>query len=1095
MGGPGTTVRNLPTRSSTAIDSTSTTSVITSTIDSDLGPYISEVLAKLNLTQRDYDEMLISDRERVNTYANALRGFENGSLTQAEASALSMPNSPLTVFAPGDILQFLDILHWWGYFYEFPTSFSVGRHDDEVFQIDFISRAMVGERICNRWVYWDKNPTLYSWSGYQMVNKWKGIATQYTSWQKPSTAEPMSVSRIHELIIWTGSYRASAPTHFVGDIKIIFRYQYQWWDIWKNWPWGGWQNAECIYSIDRYWPALWPNLNLNDDDTNAPEISDAYVFNEVEDDSAQIPYIYDTTGVLKIAGEALEGFVYPYEKASGISNIAIAIDGAPVIYSWSASTSHYVDPDKSLDYRYSFAVFVPDPALQLGLGIHTATICVFDGDTDRDSDSLSSPPRTLTFEIKEELIDTAPPHTTPDIDGILGGEGWYTSDVCLSLLAEDDLSGIETTWYSYDEVIWTEYISPLLITNEGATTIFYCSTDFEGNEEQIDSTTIKIDKTSPTTTFNSEGTCGNEGWYVSDVMVSMSSGDDGSGVEHMYCRINEGAWLEYQEPFWLRTTGTYSIEYYSIDKAGNEESVKNYVLKIDQDPPETLILIEGTQGLGDWFTSEIQVTLESDDSPVGSGVQYTYYSINGGSWVLYTGTFTVDLEGIYSIGYYSIDLVGNVENELYESVAIDTIAPETTIAYSGTPGLNDWYLSDVVVSLFCDDGSVGSGPNVTYYSINQGTWNLYTESFLIEEDGMYTIDFYSIDMAGNSEFVNSASLLIDTQSPSSSLEYSPSLGIDPIFVTSDTMFHIDTTDTISGIAHTYYSINSGPWAELQDAFNIDGPDGEYTISYYSVDVAGNEEAKQTLVVYLTSIQIQTHLEDGDLNEILSFDNIFTKDKDSGGYILVATNPGQIFYSIEIKNNWPTTVNSLHLQLCIPEDFILKGSVPIHLYMDGIDITCQCVIDENMITVNEIPPDAELLIIVHLDYNLKGCVYNSLEEFGMKNYEFFTEINAISQSLIGSYDSSSDLIAAQKKTTAIAGYVRDVNGNPLCGVIVEIFDSLGNKVKITTTDENGFYYFIDLEVGFYIVKIIDDSSIITIEVATIKNEMTIVDCYI
>lgn len=1078
------------------VDSQIETSESTGTTDNDFEYYRNQVLAKLNMTQRDYDELTQSDKERVDVYANALRGYENGSLTQEEASAFTMPNSPMTVFAPGNILQFLDILHWWGYFYEFPTSLSVGRHDDEVFQIDFISRAMIGERICRRWVYWDKNPTLYDWPGYTMVSKWKGIASQYTSWNKPSTADLMSVNKIHELIPWTGSFRASAPTHFVGPIKLIFRYQYQWWDIWKNWPLGGWRDAECIYSIDRYWPALWPNLNVNDDDTNAPEISEVYVQNAVTDSNAEIPYIYDTTGILKFGGEALEGYVYPSEKPSKIGNVTLEIDGMPVEYSWSANNEHYWVPGSG-DYRYSFAVLIPNPTQQLGIGTHSARICVYDGDTDRPNDWLPSQPYTLQFEIREEEIDTTPPHTTSDIEGAQGHQGWYTSDVYLILQAEDDLSGVETTMYSYDQMIWTEYTSPIPVTNQGTTTIYYQSIDLEGNTESVGSATVMIDKIAPVTSIISDGTIGNDGWYVSDVLVSLPSTDDGSRVVETYCRINQGTWMLYEEPFSLGTTGNHSIDYYSVDEAGNEEQFQTDLLKIDQTPPDTYILIQGTEGFDNWYTSEITVTLESDDSLFGSGVCDTFYSIDESSWISYTGPFVVDIEGTFSIDYYSTDLAGNEEDPWLKSVKIDTVAPLTEISFTGDLGLNNWYVSDVLLTLLPDDSLVGSGVQDSYFniSINSGEWQTYIEPILIDEDGSYVIEFYSTDVAGNTEEVKSTTLMVDTESPTSWLNYGPSFGDDPIYVTSSTEFEIISTDDLSGVAHRYFSINGGTWNELVDTFTIDGDDGEYSISYFSVDEAGNEEIVQFIIVRLTSLEIQTSLEDGDLNSITSFDNIFTKDKDSGGYRLVATNPGQIFYCIEISNTWPIDVSTLEIELGIPSDFTLKGAVPIHVYIDNIDLTSQCAISGTHVTINDLATGSNILIIVHLDYGLKGSIYSSLEEFGMKNYDFLVDIFATSTTLIGSYDSSSPLMAAQKKTTAIAGYVLDINGVPINDALVELYDSQGNLLTTTLTDENGFYYFIDLDVAIYTLKVYGDSKTFTVAVATTKNEMAVVICYL
>jgi len=52
------------------------------------------------------------------------------------------------------------------------------------------------------------------------------------------------------------------------------------------------------------------------------------------------------------------------------------------------------------------------------------------------------------------------------------------------------------------------------------------------------------------------------------------------------------------------------------------------------------------------------------------------------------------------------------------------------------------------------------------------------------------------------------------------------------------------TDTQSGVAHTFYKIDSGAWLEYTTPVQI-YLDGEHSISYYSADEAGNVETSKT----------------------------------------------------------------------------------------------------------------------------------------------------------------------------------------------------------------------------------------------------------
>jgi len=98
----------------------------------------------------------------------------------------------------------------------------------------------------------------------------------------------------------------------------------------------------------------------------------------------------------------------------------------------------------------------------------------------------------------EVNLDTTAPTTTIILDGILGQNGWYTSDVTVTLSATDgDGTGVAKTEYSFDGVNWSTYIAPFTVSNEGLTTVYYRSIDNIGNAETAKTQEVKIDKTSP----------------------------------------------------------------------------------------------------------------------------------------------------------------------------------------------------------------------------------------------------------------------------------------------------------------------------------------------------------------------------------------------------------------------------------------------------------------------------------------------------------------------------------------------------------------------------------------------------------------------
>ena len=120
------------------------------------------------------------------------------------------------------------------------------------------------------------------------------------------------------------------------------------------------------------------------------------------------------------------------------------------------------------------------------------------------------------------------------------------------------------------------------------------------------------DTTPPVTTisFDPSEPDGKNGWYISDVTVSLNATDDMSGVNVTYYRIDDGVWLIYEHYFIICEDGDdILIEFYSIDRAGNVEDVKSSTLDIDQTKPIVWLyyeIIGGNQREG-WdfiFTAE-----------------------------------------------------------------------------------------------------------------------------------------------------------------------------------------------------------------------------------------------------------------------------------------------------------------------------------------------------------------------------------------------------------------------------------------------------------------------------------------------------------
>ena len=218
-------------------------------------------------------------------------------------------------------------------------------------------------------------------------------------------------------------------------------------------------------------------------------------------------------------------------------------------------------------------------------------------------------------------IDKTNPQTTAAANGTTGNSGWYKSDVDVTLTASDAHSGVEKTEYSLDGGnSWQPYTGTIQVTNEGTQTIKYRSTDLAGNEEDIQSIDVKIDRTAPQTTAAANGTAGNSGWYKSDVDVTLTASDAHSGVEKTEYSLDGGSsWQPYTGAIHITKEGGTTILYRSIDNAGNEEQPHSVNVNIDKTGP-TLIISLNNSVL--WPPNHKMVTINAtvDTKDSGSGV-------------------------------------------------------------------------------------------------------------------------------------------------------------------------------------------------------------------------------------------------------------------------------------------------------------------------------------------------------------------------------------------------------------------------------------------------------------------------------------------
>jgi hypothetical protein len=173
----------------------------------------------------------------------------------------------------------------------------------------------------------------------------------------------------------------------------------------------------------------------------------------------------------------------------------------------------------------------------------------------------------------------------------------------------------------------------------------------------------------------------------------------------------------------------------------------------------------------------------------------------------------------------------------------DNTPPVTTISFSPKypNGDNGWYTS-YVVTVFLEASDM-YGVNTTYYSINSEPWVIYENPFLLSNDNVYNITYYSVDDAGNEESPKNATVKLDRTIPFMNLTYK-------IIGHPDSGWNIYFTaiafDNLSGMNRVEFYLND----ELQETVHGVGPIYEWVledwdgvssldITAYAYDSAGN----------------------------------------------------------------------------------------------------------------------------------------------------------------------------------------------------------------------------------------------------------------
>ncbi|MDO8916095.1 MAG: chitobiase/beta-hexosaminidase C-terminal domain-containing protein, partial [Coriobacteriia bacterium] len=309
-------------------------------------------------------------------------------------------------------------------------------------------------------------------------------------------------------------------------------------------------------------------------------------------------------------------------------------------------------------------------------------------------------------------------------------------------------------------------------------------------------------------------------WRSSGVTVTLAPADEHTWVTSTRYALNSAAPSTYTVPFAVTAEGTTTIEYRSIDGAGNTEETKTAQVRIDRTAPEV-----SDDAPNDWVAAPVSVHLSATDS--ASGLDQILY----GSDLLdpatpYSSGIAVSENGTTTLRYKATDVLGNTSSISSVMIRVDTLAPD-----SSDDATDAWAKGPLAVNLSAND--TYSGVVGTLFGVDGSEMTTASGPVVISAEGTHTLRYRSVDVAGNLEDTRTKTIRVDSTPPTSSCNATSAYA-------STATITFSATDALSGLAKTEYNLDGAGWVEGTSTVTAVG--GPHQLQWRATDRVGNVEA-------------------------------------------------------------------------------------------------------------------------------------------------------------------------------------------------------------------------------------------------------------
>jgi hypothetical protein len=468
----------------------------------------------------------------------------------------------------------------------------------------------------------------------------------------------------------------------------------------------------------------------------------------------------------------------------------------------------------------------------------THTLSYWSQDNNLNNESVKG---TYSFTVAP-ASDVTPPTTSSN------AASTYVGNSTITLSAVDAGTGVAGTYYSYDDNA-TQYAGTsiaLTAPTWGSETrhVHFWSVDRAlptPNTEAKNTANFTIsalpDYTPPTTSHNAGSLYGST---TSLITLSATDNSGGWGVSRIMYVQDGGATQTVNATFTsilVGAEGSHSLRFWAVDRAERSEIPQTVFYKVDTTPPAT------TSNALKTYIGSASISLSATDAPGGSGVQYTYYKVDGsvntyqylGSPITVAGPAS-GLPASHGVSFWSVDFAG--KTEAMNTATFTISLPADNTPPTTTSDTKPFYAAPSTINLSPVDNIGGWGIDKTYYSIDDSAYAVGVAA-PTGDSGAHHIDFYSTDLAGNRETTQTAGYNVDRTPPTTTSNAVASY----TGTASITLSAVDNTGG-SGVKSTAYSIDDGIQVS-GTSISVAPPawdSAAHHIDFYSTDNMSNVES-------------------------------------------------------------------------------------------------------------------------------------------------------------------------------------------------------------------------------------------------------------